>query len=845
MFQDHFWNVPLSQIFLKTGSSKNGLSGEEAQKRLTLFGPNDALHTHRASIWNQLIYRFTNPLIAILFFASALSLATGESRSFFIIIVIILLSIALDLFQQQQAENAIEDLKKVVGLRCTVVRDGHEIDVPVSLLVSGDVIKLSAGDVVPADCRILGSQDLYVNQAILTGESYPVEKYVCDLSAPTTELIGAVNSIFMGTSIVSGYATLLIYQTGTKTEFGMLAGALKSQKPADAFERGVRNFGMLMLKFTTFLVFFVLSVNLIFQRPFLESLLYALSLAVGLTPELLPMIVTVTLSRGAIRLAKRRVVVKRLASIHDLGAMDVLCADKTGTLTEYSIRLEKFIDTEGRESEKVLELSFLNSYFESGIKSPLDKAILSKKTFTTSHFTKIDEIPFDFERRRISVLLDDGASHLLIIKGAPEDIISLSTHIRLENEQTENLSESGRKKLLSQFDQLGSDGYRVLAVAYRHFFRNQLQALKTDEEDLTFAGFLLFIDPPKADASSAVLFLKEQGVEIKILTGDNEKITTHVCNAIGLKIKGLLTGKDLDLLSEDALRARLSQTNLFCRLSPSQKERILLALKRSGCTVGFLGDGINDASALHASDVGISVDTAADVAKEAADLVLLDHDLRVLCEGIEEGRRTVKNITKYILMGASSNLGNMFSMAGAALFLPFLPMLPPQILLNNLLYDISEFGVPFDNVDKDATHKPVKWDLKFIERFMLVLGPVSSIFDFLTFYVLLKLFGENEAMFQTGWFIESIVTQALVIFVIRTEMAPWTSRPNQILTALSLSVVALGLLIPLTPFGQIFGFVSLPRSYFVFLFLAVVGYLFITEIIKRYFYKNISISRKN
>ena len=702
-----------------------------------------------------------------------------------------------------------------------------------------------AGAVVPADCRLIASHDLFVNQALMTGESYPVEKRACDLAEASDEATAARNTVFMGTSVISGTATALVCRTGRATELGSLAGGLAAQRPRDAFENGIRSFGLLMLRFTVFLVLFVLAANVVFQRPWLESLLFALALAVGLTPELLPMVVTVTLAKGARRLADRRVIVKRLAAIHDLGAMDVLCTDKTGTLTESRIELVRHLGSGGADCRRAFELAFLNSAFESGMKSPLDEAILAHDSLEINRWRKIDEVPFDFERRRISVLLDDGATRLLIVKGAPEDIIGLSTHFEDESGAAHVIDDDERRGLVGRFEQLGAEGYRVLAVASRQMAPAHTDAIVDDETDLTFAGFLCFVDPPKADAAASIEALARAGVEVKILTGDNERITQHICNRLGVPIKGLLTGRELESLSEDALRAKLPSVNLFCRVTPQQKERVLLALKRSGRTVGFLGDGINDASALHAADVGISVDTGADVAKEAADMVLLEHDLDVLHEGVLEGRRTVENVTKYILMGSSSNLGNMFSMAGAALFLPFLPMLPTQVLLNNLLYDLSEVGVPFDNVDREALRRPARWDLKFIERFMLVLGPVSSLFDFLTFYALIKLFGASEPMFQTGWFIESLATQSLVIFVIRTRKRPWTSRPHPVLTALSLGVVLTGLLIPLSPIGPLFGFVVPPLSYFVFLVLAVGAYLVLTEFVKRRFYLYWARHRRN
>lgn len=832
MSSNHFWNEPVAALASRLHATPQGLTSAEADERYRRDGPNDGMSRRRRPLWLEIVDRFANPLVLILLFASVLSAWTGEVVSFVIIIVIVALSVVLDLVQQLRAENAVDALRRSVALEAAVVRDGTERPLPVEGLVVGDVVKLAAGDVAPADCRLIAARDLFVNQAILTGEAYPVEKHADDLAAPTDAIGHATNALFMGTSVISGTATALVARTGARTELGGLAGSLSAARPRDAFEQGIRQFGMLMLRLTIFLVLFVLAVNTLFHRPLLESLLFALALAVGVTPELLPMVVTVTLANGAKRLAKRRVIVKRLAAIHDLGAMDVLCTDKTGTLTESRVTLRAHLDPAGRESARVFLLAYLNSVFESGIKSPLDEAIVKHESIDTSRWSKIDEVPFDFERRRVSVLVDDGAERLLVVKGAPEDVLKLSTHVEA-GEGLKPLDAPERQRLLAEFSRLGEEGFRVLGIASREVERSHDSAVVGDETELTFAGFAVFLDPPKADAATAIAALGKAGVAVKILTGDNERITHHICREIGVPVTGVLTGEEMSQLTNEALIARLAKVNLFCRVNPQQKERVLLALKRAGHVTGFLGDGINDASALHAADVGISVDSAADVAKEAADLVLLDHDLGVVLDGVMEGRRTVENVTKYILMGSSSNLGNTVSMAGAALFLPFLPMLPTQVLLNNLLYDCSEVGVPFDNVDEEALSKPVRWNIDFIQRFMLVIGPVSSLFDFLTFYALLKLFGVGEAVFQTAWFIESLATQSLVIFIIRTRGKPWASRPHPLLAALSVAVVLVGILVAVTPLGTPFGFVPPPPAFWVFLVVAVLGYLALVEVVKQ------------
>ena len=828
-----FWQSPIEALPGPRPWSR-GLTKAEASERYKKFGPNDVLAERARPLWRAVVDRFSNPLILILLFASALSAWTGDVLSFAIIVAIVLLSVVLDVVQQRRAENAVDALRRSVGLKATVVRDGTEAELPVERLVPGDVVRLSAGDIVPADCRLLEAASLYVNQSLLTGEPYPVAK---DAAATATSgsPAEALNAVFAGTSVISGSATALVCETGRRTELGTVARSLTARRPRDAFERGIQDFGLLMMRLTIFLVLFVLAANTLFDRPWLESLIFALALAVGLTPELLPMVFTVTLANGARRLAERRVIVKRLASIHDLGAMDVLCTDKTGTLTQADVAVAHHVDAEGTPSARVFELAYLNSTLASGIASPLDRAVVAHENLPDSGWSKVDECPFDFERRRVSVLLEKNGDRLLVVKGAPEDILSLSTRLEQANGATGPMDEAWARRLTGEFERLGEDGYRVLAVAVRNLGPSERDA-RAAERDLTFAGFLAFVDPPKPDAANAIRELKKAGVTVKILTGDNERITQHICRELDIEVTGLLTGTEIDGLSDEALRARLPSTTIFCRVLPQQKARILAALKHAGHVAGFLGDGINDASALNVADVGISVDTAADVAKEAADMVLLDRNLDVVLEGVREGRRTVENVTKYILMGSSSNLGNMVSMAGAALFLPFLPMLPTQVLLNNLLYDLSEVGVPFDRVDPETVSRPIRWDLGLIKRVMLILGPLSSLFDFFTFWALLKLFGGNEQIFQSGWFVESLATQTLVVLVIRTHRRPWKSRPHILLASLSIGVALAGVLIPFTPLGTLFGLVPLPPLFYALLVATVAVYLASVEFVKRAIY---------
>lgn len=832
--------LPFSTLYAHLASGGGGLASTIAASRLRRFGPNQTAPRHRPALWRQVLGRFINPLVLILLFASALSAMTGNLTSFTIVLTMVALSVTLDMVQERRAENAIDALRRSVAVTVRVLRDGVEVALPMEKLVPGDVVRLAAGDLVPGDCRLLEARDLFINQALLTGEPFPAPKQVDGPGAPTEDMIAATDTLFMGTSVVSGTATAILCRTGPATAFGQLSGSLMAEPPPTSFELGIRGFGYLILRLTVFLVLFVLAVNILFHRPWLESLMFALALAVGLTPELLPMIVTVTLAKGATRLAAKRVIVKRLPAMHNIGAMDVLCTDKTGTLTDAVIRMVRHIDTDGRDSEKILHLAYLNSHFESGIRSALDEAILAFRPLDVSRWTKIDEVPFDFERRRVSVLVTNGNERLLVVKGAPEDVLRQSTHYDAGDNGIQPLDPAARARMLEMFAQLGEQGLRVLAIASRALDASHLSARLDDEADLVFSGYALFLDPPKASAASALHALADAGVAVKVLTGDNERVTQHVCDALGFPITGLITGNELQTMSGDALRARLTGVNVFCRMTPQQKERVLLAYKHAGRVVGFLGDGINDASAIHAADVGIAVDSGADVAKEAAGLVLLDHDLSVVSDAVMEGRRTVRNVTKYILMGSSSNFGNMFSMAGAALFLPFLPMLPIQVLLNNLLYDVSEAGIPLDNVDADTLVQPVHWDLPLIQRYMLVMGPVSSAFDFLTFYVLLQVFDAGEALFQTGWFVESLATQVLVIFVIRSRHLSWRSRPNPVLAAAAVSIAILGGLLPLSPIAPWFGFVPPPPAFYLFMTLSVAAYLIMMEGMKRLFFRYIA-----
>jgi Mg2+-importing ATPase len=837
---EEIWKEPAARLLVRLTTTPAGLDTAEVRSRLATYGPNDAATVKRSPLWLQFLARFRNPLVIILLVASGLSAATGDIASFFIVVTIVTISMTLDFVQEVRAQNAVEALRRSVAVKTTVRRNGASLSVPIDQLVPGDIVELIAGDLVPADSRLLESRDLFVNQALLTGEPYPAEKQASDTPLGAENPAGASNAVFAGTSVISGTATIVVCRTGGRTALGHLATSLAEKPPATAFAVGIRRFGMLIMHLTVLMVLFVLVVNISFHRPVLESLMFALALAVGLTPELLPMIVTVTLARSAMELSKRKVIVKRLTAIHDLGAMDVLCTDKTGTLTEATIKLVRAIDGRGVESERAYAYAFVNSRFESGMKSPLDQAILAAHPFDMTGWSKIDEVPFDFERRRVSVLVEHDAKRRLIVKGAPEDLLRLSGRYEGADGEERPLDAETRRTFEATLEALGVQGFRALGIASRMVDASHETAAITDESDLVFSGFAVFLDPPKASAGATIQAMAAAGISVKVLTGDNELVTRHVFAEIGVPVTGVLTGDALTQLSEEALIGQLSRVNLFCRVNPQQKLRILLALKRLGHVVGFMGDGINDAPALHAADVGISVDGAADVARAAADLILLEHDLSVVRDAVVHGRRTVQNVSKYVLMGSSSNFGNMFSMAGAALFLPFLPMLPIQILLNNLLYDVSEIAIPFDRVDREATARPVTWDVKLIERFMLVFGPVSSVFDFLTFYALIHLFGAGEALFQTGWFIESITTQVLVVFAIRTRRPFFRSRPHGFLVAMALGSVAVAVVLPLLGAGRWFGFVAPPPLFFVYLIGATAAYLVLVEITKGLFYRRIA-----
>jgi Mg2+-importing ATPase len=828
--ENNVGELELPELFATLQSDDAGLSSPAALAILNRVGRNEIETAGRKHFFANLFARFRNPLVLVLLGAAGVSAATGDIASFAIITTIILISVVLDVVQERRAEDAAARLRAQVSLSTKVLRDGQPAGMPAAEIVPGDVVILSAGDLVPADCRLLEARDLYVNEALLSGEPYPAEKNAVR-SAGATESAFAPNLIFMGSSVVSGTAKALVYATGRKAQLGSIAHSLQKEPPPTAFAIGIRDFGLLIVRLTSLLVLFVLFANLLFHRPLLESFLFALALAVGLTPELLPMVVSVTLAHGAIRLSRKQVIVKRLSAIHDLGSMDVLCSDKTGTLTEARIKLVRAIDIVGNESRSALSKAQLNAAFETGLKSPLDDAILAAGGCDLLPWRKIDEVPFDFERRRISILLDSEGKRLLIVKGAPEDILRLTSHFETED-SIQPFDDHARRTAEATFNALGADGYRALGVAWREVEADRQHISSEDEHGLTFCGFVVFIDPPKQGAREALTELATLGVAVKVISGDNEQVTRHVCRELALYNITVLTGAEITTLSDEALQARVERTALFCRVTPPQKSRIIAALRRGGHIVGYIGDGINDAPPLHVADIGFSVDTAVDVAKDAACMILLRKDLSVLAEGVREGRRTFANILKYVMMGTSSNFGNMFSMAGGVLVLPFLPMLPIQILLNNLLYDLSETAIPMDRVEDAMIARPRRWDLSVVRHFMYVLGPLSSIFDFMTFG-LLRLFGAGETLFHTAWFVESLATQVLVIFIIRAAR-PFRTPPHPLLIVSSLSAVGIALVLPYSPLAPWLGFAPMPASLVVALAGVVMVYLFAVHIAKNW-----------
>jgi Mg2+-importing ATPase len=828
-------------------SRAEGLSQAESGSRLEKYGPNEIAREKHQSSLMRLLSNVKNPLVLLLTALGVLSFLTGDLRATAVIFVMVVLGVVLRFIQEMRADNAAERLKAMVSNTATLVRDGKDIEAPLKMLVPGDIIKLAAGDMVPADVRVLSAKDLFLNQSALTGESLPVERNADASTADVQNPLELPNVCFMGSNVESGSATAVVIHTGDKTYFGSLAASIVGQRQLTSFDKGVNKFTWLMIGFIAVMVPAVFLINGLVKHDWLEAFLFAMAVAVGLTPEMLPMIVTVNLSKGALAMAGKKVIVKRLNAIQNFGAMDVLCTDKTGTLTQGKIVLEKHLDAHGDPSEKVLHYSYLNSFHQTGLKSLLDEAILAHEELeerlkAKEEYRKIDEIPFDFVRRRMSVVVEDTTGlNTLICKGAVEEVLGLCTKVEVQGEIIEVLPEHDAKRRQIAND-LNGQGFRVIALAYKQMpgAADEPTYSVKDESDLILLGFLAFLDPPKETAANALKKLKGLSVDVKILTGDNEIITAYICKAVGMPVEHLLLGTTIEAMSETELAEATNATSVFARLAPAHKERVIQALQSKGHVVGFIGDGINDAPALKAADVGISVNSAVDIAKESSDIILLENSLLVLEQGVLEGRRVFGNIVKYIKMAASSNFGNMFSVVGASAFLPFLPMLPIQVLTNNLLYDFSQTTIPTDAVDAEWLTKPRKWEIDRILRFILFIGPISSVFDYATFLIMLYVFNawQEPALFHTGWFVESLFTQTLIIHVIRTNKIPFLqSRASWPLILTSILIVTVGAVLTVSPLAGVLGLVPLPSLYWLLLAVILVCYLILTQVVKTWFYR--------
>jgi Mg2+-importing ATPase len=827
-------------------SRPDGLTQEEAETRLGQYGKNIFIKEQRLSFFQRLWENLRNPLVILLAVLDALSFLTGDPHAGILIAIMLLLGIVLRFVQESRADHAAEELQAMVSTTCTVLRNGQRTEIDLSQIVPGDVLFLSAGDLVPADARVLTAKDLFVNQSALTGEAYPVEKTTAGNNAES--LFEVSNLCCLGSNVESGSGTAVVLATGINTYFGSLSNRITAnERPMTSFDRGVNSFTWLMIGFMLVMVPLVFLFNGLSKHNWLEAFLFALAVAVGLTPEMLPMIVTVNLSKGAIAMSKKKVIVKRLNAIQNFGAMDVLCTDKTGTITEGKIVLEKHMDVSGNENDEILDLAFLNSFYQTGLKNMMDLAILERtehvgRVHAVEDFHKVDEVPFDFHRKRMSVVVEDsGGGRLLITKGAVEEILAICSKVEVKGEVLERTPQHDAKRK-TMIDQLNAQGFRVVALAYKwlHDGGPEPAVGVKDESNMTLKGFLAFLDPPKESAQAALTALEQHHVAVKILTGDNDLVTQTVCRQVGLPVNEILLGNAIEAMDDSQLGEASEKTTVFAKLAPEHKERIIRVLRDRGHVVGFMGDGINDAPALRAADVSVSVNTAVDIAKESSDIILLENSLLVLEEGVQEGRRVFGNIIKYIKMAASSNFGNMFSMLGASLILPFVPMLPIQVLVNNLLYDFSQTAIPSDSVDAEWLERPRKWAIGEIRRFILFIGPISSIFDYLTFALMLFVFKSagNPALFHTGWFVESLFTQTLIIHVIRTNKVPFLqSKPSRALLLTSLAIALVGIVLPYSPLAGLLGLVPLAPIYWVYLAGMMLLYMLLTQVVKTWFFR--------
>lgn len=832
-------NHIVEPVLSELNTSIKGLTEQEAEERIEKYGYNEVGGETKKSPLIRFLDNLKNPLVILLAVLAVISYITGDLRAGTVMIVMVILGVILKFVQEVRADESAEKLKSMVSTTATVIRDERQQEIPLKMIVPGDIIHLASGDMIPADVQLISSKDLFVNQSALTGESLPVEKNITegkwksDLENP--------NLCFMGTNVESGTAIAVVLSTGKKTYFGQLSSKMTGERPMTSFDKGISQYTWLMIRFIFVMAPLVFLINGLTKGNWFEAFLFGIAVAVGLTPEMLPMIVTVNLSKGALSMAKKKVIVKKLNAIQNFGAMDVLCTDKTGTITCGRVMLEKHLNIYGDDSERVLKYGYINSFYQTGLRNVMDIAILEHRNDGEDYFNieqkynKIDEIPFDFVRKRMSVVVENKRmEHVLICKGAIEEVLSLCNKYETKD-GTEPFLGRMTEKIDSMIKGLNAEGFRVIAVAYRIFEKNKNAYSVADEDKLTLLGFLAFLDPPKDTSSEAIARFHKYNVDVKVLTGDNEIVTKKICQEVNLPIDRILLGSDIDAMTDEELAEAAEKISIFAKLSPMHKERIIRALQSKNHVVGFMGDGINDAPALKAADVGISVDTAVDIAKESSDIILLENNLIVLEEGVLEGRRVFGNIVKYIKMTASSNFGNMFSVIGASIFVPFLPMLPIQVLTNNLLYDISQTTIPTDSVDEEWIAKPRKWAVDEIKRFIICIGPMSSIFDYATYLLMLFVFNawNNPALFQTGWFVESLFTQTLIIHVIRTNKIPFIqSRASKSLMITSVLIVCFGAFLANSTLGSAFGFTKLPMVYWAFLTLILFCYVTLTQVVK-------------
>jgi Mg2+-importing ATPase len=853
--------LDIEQVFSELHTSPLGLSETEVEKRLERYGKNEALRVNQPSWYGMLLSNFKNPFILVLIMLCLVCYLTSDKKGALLVSIMVVVSVLMRFFQEFRSSRAAEALRMMVRTKATVKRISEEeegvidrkIEIPLENLVPGDIVHLSAGDMVPADVRLIDSKDLFISQSALTGESIPVEKYDIEVNAasvankPTLGLLERNNLCFMGTSVVSGFGKAVVVATGTQSYFGSLSDVIVGDRPQTSFDRGVSAVTWVLIRFILIMVPIIFIINVVLKNNWEDSFLFAIAVAVGLTPEMLPMILTANLAKGAVAMSRLKVIVKRLNSIQSFGAMDVLCTDKTGTLTQDKIILEKYLDITGEESPQVLKMAFLNSYYQSGLKNMLDKAILDhvylkERLNVNEYYKKVDEIPFDFVRKRMSVAVRlDSKKNVLICKGAVDDVLSVCSGVEHGKEVVAQ-TEAYKKSIHDLATTLNAEGFRVIAVAYGNFDLSQESYSVKDENNLIFLGLMAFLDPPKETAYEAIEILENHGIKVKVLTGDNDIITLKVCKQVGLQVEELLLGDAIEKMSDVELAKRVEQTTIFAKLTPLQKARIVKILQHNGRVVGFLGDGINDAPALREADVGVSVDSATDIARESADIILLEKSLLVLGEGVVKGREVYGNIIKYIRMTTSSNFGNVFSILIASAFLPFLPMLPLQLLTQNLLYDFSQVSLPWDKMDREFLRRPRKWDPTGIARFMVIIGPISSIFDITTFAIMWFIFKANtletQALFQSGWFIEGLLSQTLIVHMIRTRKIPFIqsmAATPVILTTLLIMII--GIYFPFSALGAMVKLVPLPMSYFCWLFITLFLYCALVQLIKRWYIK--------